>query len=309
MENTKPERRLAAILAADVVGYSRMMGEDETGTLMRLKAFERNIIAPAVDEHSGRIIKRMGDGYIVQFQSVISAIECAIAWQGAAGDPITFRIGVNLGDVIVEDNDLFGEGVNVAARLEAIADPGGIYISEDVWRQSRGKISAQFEDLGEKKLKNISEPLRVYRVVSDDPASFNAHLKRPNDDVQFSWKIPTVLLSPFRQLGAGGDAESVASGLTETLAAALAHFEEFKTIDPGSAALAISDLGALGAGRRLGVDFLLEGSVQTSGRKARIGVQLIDIASGSRVWSDTLDHSLEDVFELQDDITALVAST
>lgn len=309
MTKTRPERRLAAIVAADVVGYSRMMEQDEVGTLNRLKDFERNVVEPAVEEHFGRIVKRMGDGYIVQFQSIVSAVECAMEWQKASDAQITFRIGVNLGDVIVEDDDIYGEGVNLAARLESVANPGEILVSEDVFRQSGGKVSATFQDMGEKTLKNISEPVRVFRLASDEPNSPDTLAGRPADDAQTSWKVATVLVSPFRHLGSGGDAASLASGLTETLAAALAHFEEFKIIDPGSATHKISNLGTLDAGRQLGVEYVLEGSVQISGQKVRVGVQLIDVASGSRVWSDTINREFEDAFELQDDITAFVAST
>lgn len=310
MESAKPERRLAAILAADVVGYSRMMGVDEAGTHTRLKEFEKYVLEPAVAVHSGRIVKRMGDGYLVEFQSVVSAIECAIDWQNGADGQVTFRIGINLGDVIVEDNDLFGEGVNVAARLEAIADPGGVCISEDAWRQSKGRVEARFEDLGEKHLKNIASPIGVYRLVFDD-GQLPEEPQKGSDGggTQSAWKGPKILLSPFRHLGSSRDAEGLASGLTETLAAALAHFEEFELIDPGSAMQSIANLGTLGAGRRIGAEYILEGSVQTAGQKVRIGVQLIEVASGQRVWSDTLDRSLDDAFELQDEITAFVAST
>ncbi len=310
MENNKPTRRLAAILAADVVGYSRMMGEDEAGTLARLKGFERNVIEPTVTNHSGRIVKKMGDGYLVEFQSVVSAVECAISWQNGGDGTVPFRIGINLGDVIVEDDDLFGEGVNVAARLEALADPGGVCLSEDAWRQAKGKLKAQFEDLGSKQLKNIAEPVRVYRLVTDERTAVETSQgSTVSNEAQLSWRGPVILLTPFRHLGSSSEAESLASGLTETLAAALAHFEEFELIDPGSASQAIGSHGTLDAGRMLGAEYVLEGSVQVASQKARIGVQLIEAASGQRVWSDTLDRSLDDVFELQDDVTAFVAST
>ena len=307
MEQNKPTRRLAAILAADVVGYSRMMGEDEAGTLSRLKQFEKDVIGPAVARHAGRIVKQMGDGYLVEFPSVVSAVECAIDWQAQADGSNIFRIGINLGDVIVDGEDLFGEGINLAARLEGMADPGGICLSEDAWRHSKGKIEAQFEDLGERQMKNIAEPVRVFRLVSEGQPDSG----RPDRALgqEATSRDPVILLSPFRHLGANADAESLASGLTETLASALAHFEEFELIDPGSASQAIASLGTLEAGRKLGAEYVLEGSVQVAGQKARIGVQLIATAGGQRVWSDTLDRSLEDVFELQDDITALVAST
>ncbi|NOD78485.1 MULTISPECIES: adenylate/guanylate cyclase domain-containing protein [unclassified Ruegeria] len=310
MENSKPKRRLAAILAADVVGYSNMMGEDEAGTLAHLKDCERKLIQPTVGDFLGSIVKKMGDGYLVEFPSVVSAVQCAIEWQEQMEGPLVFRIGINLGDVIVEDNDLFGEGINVAARLEALAEPGGICLSEDAWRQSKGKVEAQFEDLGSKHLKNIAEPVRVYRLTTGARA-FPDELQKAarRNDSNSTWKPPTVLLSPFRHQGASIDAESLASGLTETLGSALAHFEEFELIDPSSAKQAIANSGALEAGRRLGAEFALEGMVQVAVQKARISVQLVKVSNGQRVWSDTLDRSLDDVFELQDGITALVAST
>ena len=299
------ERRLAAILAADVVGYSRLMGQDEAGTLERLKACEADVIEPAVSRHSGRIFKRMGDGYLIEFASVVAAVECALAWQESARDPILFRIGVHLGDVMVEDGDLFGDGVNVAARLEALAEPGGLCLSEDAQRQVRGKLEAALEDLGEQQLKNISEPMRVFRFAG----RFLPPDDTPAADPAAAWQMPKVLLAPFRQLSASSDAEALAAGVTETLAAALSHFDEFELIDPGITADVITAKGAREAGRQLGATYVLEGSLQIAVGKARIGVQLIDASSGQRVWSETLDRSLDDVFALQDDITAIVAST
>lgn len=294
------ERRLAAILAADVVGYSRLMAADEAGTLERLKAFEAEVIVPAVERHGGRIVKRMGDGYLVEFASVVAAVQCALAWQEGSGKCLAFRIGIHVGDVIVREGDLYGDGVNVACRLEALANPGGLCLSEDAQRYVRGKTHAQFHDIGPQQLKNISEPVRVFQAIVKADVT-------PPDAGAKGWRLPRVLLAPFRPLGS--QAEAVASGLIETLAAALAHFEEFELIDPGSARETIATLGAQAAGRQLGATYILEGSVQLALDKARIGVQLVDVASGERVWSETLDRSLEDVFALQDDITAFVAST
>jgi adenylate cyclase len=306
------ERRLAAILAADVVGYSRLMGADEAGTLARLKACEADVIEPAVAHHGGRIVKRMGDGYLVEFASVVAALDCAMAWQAGAGDPLAFRIGIHLGDVIVQEGDLYGEGVNVAARLEALAEPGGVCVSEDAQRQVRGKTAAQFQDMGPQDLKNIAEPLRVYRATTMDRGTGpgrDAAGTSTSAATAHPWRLPRVLLVPFRHLGSHGDAEALASGLTETLAAALAHFEEFELIDPGGAREAHSTQGAPATGRQSDATYLLEGSVQLALGKARIGVQLIEVTSGRRVWSQTLDRGLDDVFALQDDITAFVAST
>ena len=305
------ERRLAAILAADVVGYSRLMGEDEAGTLACLKACETGVIEPAVAGHGGRIVKRMGDGYLVEFASVVAAVECAMAWQKDASPPLAFRIGIHVGDVMVQDGDIFGDGVNVAARLEALATPGGLCLSEDAQRQVRGKIDMPIEDMGPQQLKNIAEPMRVFRAVIDGAAGDDgAPIEEAEmDNAAGALRMPRILLAPFRHLGSSTDAEALASGLTETLAAALAHFEEFELIDPGSAVRAIADKGALAAGSELGAAYILEGTVQLALGKARIGVQLIDAATGERVWSETLDRSLDDVFALQDEMTAFVAST
>lgn len=303
------ERRLAAILAADVVGYSRIMGADEAGTLARLKNFESEVIDPTVSSHSGRIVKRMGDGYLVEFQSVVSAVECALSWQASAVDPIVFRIGINLGDVIVQDDDLYGDGVNVAARLEALAETGGICLSEDAWRQIRGKVRADFRDLGSKQLKNIAEPVRVFQFVADTACATEGPASGPSQGGSTAFRLRRVLLSPFKHIGASEDADALATGLTETLASALAHFEEFELIDPGAGIRALKTDGALEAGRQLAAHYILEGSVQIAGKRVRVGAQLVDVDSGSRVWSETLNRDFDDVFDLQDDITAFVAST
>lgn len=303
------ERRLAAILAADVVGYSRLMGADEAGTLKRLKTFEADVVIPSVERHGGRIVKRMGDGYLVEFASVVAAVECALAWQVATRDPLSFRIGIHVGDVMVQEGDLYGDGVNVAARLESLATAGGLCLSEDAQRQVRGKIAAEFQDLGPQQLKNIAEPVRVFQTIAKSVSAQTA----PAVSKSAGWRMPRVLLAPFRSLGGQVDGKAdggtLASGLTETLAAALAHFEEFELIDPGAGQKAIADQGARGAGQKVGATYILEGSVQLASGKARIGVQLIDVASGQRIWSQTIDRDLEDVFALQDEITAFVAST
>lgn len=301
------ERRLAAILAADVVGFSRMMGADKAGTLQSLKVLECDLIEPTVAQHAGRIVKRMGDGYLVAFQSVVSAIDCALQWQEGAPAAIPFRIGINLGDVIVVEDDLYGDGVNIAARLEAFADPGGICLSEDAWRYARGKVRVDAQDLGEQTLKNIGAPVRVFRLVVNDAQ--REATEKDCGSRSTAFRLRRVLLSPFRHLGANEDAEMLSAGLTETLAAALAHFEEFELIDPGAGAQAVAEDGALGAGRSLGAHYVLEGTVQIAGKRVRIVCQLVDVATGRRVWSETLNRAGDDVFELQDEITAFVAST
>ena len=286
------QRRLAAILAADVVGYSRLMGADEAGTLARLKACEAEVIEPAVNGHGGRIVKRMGDGYLVEFASVIAAVECGLAWQASTEAPIAFRIGVHLGDVMVDADDLYGDGVNVAARLEALAEPGGLCLSEDAQRQVRGKVEVQFEDLGTQDLKNIAEPLRVFRVRAGDAAPTQEGPAGPEPAGGHS----TLAIVPFRHLG--DPAQSfIAEGLTETLCAALALFDEFAFV------------GKHGGDAAAAPTFLLEGSVQTAGNRARIAVRLSETGSGREVWGNSYDQTTDDVFALQDEIVGSIAST
>ena len=299
------ERRLAAILCADVVGYSRLMGLDEAGTLGCLKAFETDTVEPVVAGHGGRIVKRMGDGYLVAFTSVVAAVEAALAWQSASAAPLRFRIGIHLGDVIIEGDDLYGDGINVAARLEALAEPGGLCLSDDAQRQIRGKLKLPLEDMGEQQLKNIGEPIRVFRTASPGDGAAESAV----DAALATYRLPKILLAPFRHLGSSSDAEALAAGVTETLAAALAHFEELELIDPGSVADLVAERGARAAGRQLGATYVLEGTLQLALGKVRVGVQLIDAESGRRVWSETLDRAGDDVFALQDEVTALVAST
>ncbi len=297
-----PHRRHAAILAADVVGYSALMGEDEAATLARLRACEAEVIEPAVGAHGGRIFKRMGDGYLVEFASVVSAVECAIAWQAGAAEPIGFRIGIHLGDVVVDGDDLLGDGINIAARLEAMADPGGLCLSEDAQRQLRGKLDLSFEDMGEQDLKNIAAPIRVFRL--------GGHAKHAAVPVkQGIWDVPRILLVPFRHRGGGEAGAALADGVTESVAEALSAFEAFDLIDPGLGAEMIEAEGIRETERRLDATYIFEGSVQAYAGRARIRAQLTDAVSGQRLWSDTFDRSAEDTFALEDDIAALVGST
>jgi adenylate cyclase len=213
------ERRLAAILAADVVGYTRLMGADETGTLRRLTELRQQVLEPLIAEHHGRVVKLMGDGLLVEFASVVDALTCAVAWQNdvtereeatEADKRLQFRIGVNLGDVIVEGDDIHGDGVNVAARLEGLAEPGGIYLSDDVYRQVRGKVEAEFEDLGELELKNVAEPVRVYRVSSEPSVSAAAI---PKADAATLPNRPSIAVLPFTVIGGNQDHTDFADGL------------------------------------------------------------------------------------------------
>lgn len=295
-------RRLAAILAADVVGYSTLMERDEAGAFAALRDCETKTIEPAVRAHGGRIFKRMGDGYLVEFASVVSAVECAVAWQAGAATPIRFRIGVHLGDVIVENDDLIGDGVNIASRLEGMAVPGGLCISEDAQRQIRGKLDLSFEDMGQQSLKNITAPIRVFRLGDAAPAP-----APPTASAR--WETPRILFVPFRHRGGGEHGAMLAEGVTASVAQALSAFEAFDLVDPGLAAEVIDAEGSHAAGRRLGATYILEGSLQASGDLARIRVQLINVASGQRAWSESLDRSAADTFALEDDIAAFVGST
>ena len=262
MEGQRVERRLTAILAADVAGYSRLMGEDEEGTLARLNAHRRELIDPMVAEHHGRIVKTTGDGLLIEFPSVVEAVSCALAVQRAmvernAATPeekrITFRIGVNLGDIIVEDGDIHGDGVNIAARLEGIAEPGGICISDDAFRQVRAKVEAEFADIGEQSLKNIARPIRVYRIPIAENATAPT-LPLPDK--------PSIAVLPFANLSGDPEQEYFADGMVEEIITALSRIRWLFVIARNSSftykgqAVDVKQVG-----RELGVRYVLEGSV------------------------------------------------
>ena len=306
------ERKLAAILSADVAGYSRLMGEDETGTLAALKQHRAALIDPTIAEHRGRIVKLMGDGVLVEFGSVVNAVECAVSIQRDmvernADTPdirrITFRIGVNLGDIIIDDDDIYGDGVNVAARLEGLADPGGIAISGTVFDQVKGKLDAGFEDLGTQQVKNIAEPVRAYRVT---PISI-AH--EATGDLPLPEK-PSIAVLPFDNMSDSHDLEYFSDGISEDLTTALSRIDWLFIVARNSAftykgrAIDVKQVG-----RELGVRYILEGSVRRSGDRVRVNVQLIDTKSDRHVWAERFDREMEDVFELQDDIVARIAAT
>jgi adenylate cyclase len=310
---TRAERRLAAVLAADVAGYSRLMGGDEEGTHERLKAHLGELVNPKITEHRGRIVKNTGDGMLAEFASVVDAVRCGVeVQQGMAernaaiplDNRIDFRIGVNLGDVIVEEHDIFGDGVNVAARLEGLAEPGGICISEDAYRQVRGKVNAEFSDIGEQNLKNITPPLRVYRVSSGSTAeaatTMAAALPLPDK--------PSIAVLPFQNMSDDPEQEYFADGMVEEIITALSRIRWLFVIDRNSTftykgrAVDVKQVG-----RELGVRYVLEGSVRKAGLRVRITTQLIDAISGAHLWADHVDGSLEEVFELQDKVALCVA--
>jgi TolB-like protein len=299
-------RRLAAILAADVAGYSRLMGADEEGTLDRLKALRRELIDPKIAEHHGRIVKTTGDGMLVEFASVVDAVRCAVEVQQAiperntdvgADSRIELRIGINLGDVIVEGDDLYGDGVNIAARIEALADAGGVFVSNTVHDHVRDRLPFVFEDLGEQQVKNITRPVRVYRVRDAAPAKTPAALTLPLPDK------PSIAVLPFANMSGDPEQEYFADGMVEEIITALSRIRWLFVIARNSSftykgqAVDVKQVG-----RELGVRYVLEGSVRKAGGRVRITAQLIDALTGMHLWADRFDGSLEDVFDLQDKI-------
>jgi adenylate cyclase len=309
---TRIDRRLAAVLAADIVGYSRMMGADETGTLETLKQWHREVFEPLSAEHGGRIVKLMGDGALVEFASVVDAVNCAVAIQEMLpefnagrqeGRSVKLRIGVNLGDIIIEGGDIFGDGVNVAARLQESAEPGEVVLSATAFEHAGAKISASFSDGGERLLKNIAKPVRIFRWPPHDgqPAiSGSPAITLPDK--------PSIVVLPFDNMSGDREQEFFADGMVESITAALSRIRSFFVIARNSAFTykgKAKDVREIG--RELGVAYLLEGSFQKSGERVRITVQLIEIASGLHLWAEKYDGVISDIFELQDRITEQVA--
>jgi adenylate cyclase len=302
------ERKLAAILAADVAGYSRLMGADEEGTLARLKLCRRELIDPKIAEHRGRIVKTTGDGILIEFGSVVDAVRCALEVQrGMAGrnaempddTRIAFRVGVNLGDVIIDGDDIYGDGVNIAARLEAIAAPGGICISEAAYQQVRDKLAVGFEDLGERELKNIARPVRVYRVGETEAAKERPALALPDR--------PSIAVLPFQNLSGDPEQEYFADGMVEDIIAALSRMRWLFVIARNSSITYKGrTVDVKQVARELGVRYVLEGSVRKAASRVRIAGQLIDGSTGVHLWADRFEGALEDVFDLQDQMTASV---
>jgi TolB-like protein len=312
VEAERVRRRLAAILAADVVGYSRLTGTDEEGTLARLKTLRRELIDPAIAAHRGRIVKTTGDGMLIEFASVVDAVRFAVELQrGLASrngdippdERIEFRVGVHLGDVVVEGDDLLGDGVNVAARLEGIAEPGAICLSGDAYRQVKGRITLPVRDLGEQRLKNIAEPIRIYAVPptsaqpTPSPAAPSVHTPRLS-----------IVVLPFADLGGDKEQDYFVDGITENLTTDLSRI-------PGAFVIARNTaftykgkaVDARQIGRELGVRYVMEGSVQTSENRIRVSAQLIDAESGAHLWAERFDKLRLDLFDMQDEITTRLA--
>jgi TolB-like protein/class 3 adenylate cyclase/Flp pilus assembly protein TadD len=313
-------RRLAAILAADVAGYSRLMGADEEGTHERLQAHHRELVDPKISEHSGRVVKTTGDGMLAEFPSVVDAVRCAAELQHAmidreAGVPedrrIRFRMGINLGDIIVEGDDIFGDGVNVAARLEALAEPGGICISRMVRDQIRDKLAYHFEDLGEQSVKNIARPVRIYALspeaIADLPASSVPPVSAPTQHLAAP-RLSIVVL-PFTNLSNDPEQQYFADGITEDLITDLSRIPDMLVISRNTAfTYQGKRVDTKQIGRELAVRYVLEGSVRRSGNQARINGQLIDAETDAHLWAERFDRTMSDLFALQDEITSHIAS-
>lgn len=304
-------RRLAAIVAADVAGYSRLMGLDEVGTARTLRE-HRKVTDALVAKHGGRLVKTTGDGVLLEFPSVVDAVECALAVQAGMAERneglsqdrrMLFRIGINLGDILIEGEDILGDGVNIAARLEGIADPGGICISSSAYDQVRGKVAVEFTDLGEQTLKNIANPIRVYAVG----VSANA-----DGAVPLSTSIPrlSIVVLPFANIGGDPEQEYFVDGVTESLTTDLSRISSAFVIARNTAftfkgkAIDVKKLG-----RELNVRYVLEGSVQRGGNRLRVNVQLIDVETGSHLWAERFDKPIGDLFDMQDEIVSRLANT
>ncbi|RXH41620.1 adenylate/guanylate cyclase domain-containing protein [Bradyrhizobium zhanjiangense] len=302
-------RKLAAIVAADVVGYSRLMGVDEAETLAALKTHQRELIAPNIAEHQGRIVKTTGDGLLIEFSSVIEAVECAVEVQRAmqgrnedvpADHRIEFRVGVNLGDIIIDGDDIYGDGVNVAARLEALAEANGICVSRVVHDQVRDKLDLVFEDLGERQLKNIARPVHVFRVPA--PAT-ELRTQSASPALALPDK-PSIAVLPFTNMSGDPEQDYLADGMVEDIITALSHFKALFVIARNSSfAYKGRAVDVKVVGRELGVRYVLEGSVRRATNRVRITGQLIDTATGAHLWANRFDGGLGDIFDLQDQVT------
>ncbi|MCH8112221.1 MAG: adenylate/guanylate cyclase domain-containing protein [Proteobacteria bacterium] len=351
------ERRLAAILAADVVGYSRLMGQDEEGTLARLEGLKAEILDPLIAQHRGRVVKLMGDGFLVEFASVVDALICALDWQDAVevrasqvpeDRALRFRIGVNLGDVMVKGDDIYGDGVNVAARLEGMAEPGSVLVSRTVFTHAKGKVPATFEDLGEQELKNIAEPVQVFRVSkgSEDMeipavAKVTSRLRRlpviaatvvllivaagvalwqrpwepreePASLEAMAFPLPdkpSIAVLPFTNLSDDPSQDYFADGMTEDLITDLSKISGLFVIARNSSfSYKGQQVRVRQVAEELGVRYVLEGSVRRVGDQVRINAQLIDATTGGHLWADRFDRDLGDIFKLQDEVIGNIVS-
>lgn len=311
------KQRLAAVLAADMVGYSRLMEGDEAGTLARLRTHRLELIDPAIIKNEGRIIKTTGDGMLVEFQSVTDAVKCAIEVQQRmkrrnADVPqdrrIEFRIGINLGDIIFDEGDIFGDGVNIAARAEQMADVGGICVTAAVATQIGGRLDVTFEDLGEKMLKNISRPVHLYRVALDGPMPEVAVTQAADDRPTVT--KPSIVVLPFDNMSGDPEQEFFADGLTEDIITELSRRHELFVISRNSSFVYKNQpVNVREVAEKLGAQYLVEGSVRKIGDRVRVTVQLIDAVSDAHIWADKYDRKLDDIFAIQDEVTSSIAAT
>ena len=311
MEAGRVERKLSAILAADVAGYSRLMGADEEGTLGRLNGHRREHVDPCIARHRGRIVKTTGDGLLAEFTSVVDAVRCAIDMQtgmaerNAAVAPeerLDFRIGINVGDIIGQDGDVFGDGVNIAARLEKIAEPGGICVSERVQEDTAGKIGLRFDDLGDQALKNIARPIRAFRLRPD-----GAKQLAPSHSAERLPDRPALAVLPFQNMSNNPEQDYFADGIVDDIITALSRFKSFAVIARNSSFVYKGKaVDVRHVARELGVRYVLEGSVRRSGERLRITAQLVETVTGAHLWADRFDGAVADVFDVQDRITESV---
>ena len=315
MEQPRVERRLAAVLAADVAGYSRLIGADEGDTLARLRAIRGDLIDRRIAENRGRIVKTTGDGLLVEFSSVVDALRCATGVQAGMAElniavpadrRLEWRIGINVGDIVVEDGDIFGDGVNVAARLEGLAEPGGICVSARVQEDAAGRLDLAFEDMGEQALKNIARPVRVYRVMMAGAA-----VKSPSQPVSPALPLPdkpSIAVLPFANMSGDPEQEYFADGMVEEIITALSRIRWLFVIARNSTFTYKGQaIDVKRVGRELGVRYVLEGSVRKAGGRVRITAQLIEAETGAHLWAERFDGALDDVFDLQDKVATSVA--
>jgi TolB-like protein/Tfp pilus assembly protein PilF len=308
MAETRIERRLAAILAADVAGYSRLMGVDEEGTLAALKACRREIIDPNIAEYRGRVVKTTGDGALVEFVSAVDAVRCALEIQSAMAEHnadipvsrrIELRIGINVGDIIIDEGDIYGDGVNIAARVETLATPGSICLSDNAFQQIKGKLALNVSDMGEQQLKNIAQPVRVHSVRRENASAHAAKLTPPDK--------PSIAVLPFQNMSGDAEQDYFADGVVEEIITALSHFQQLFVIARNSSFTykgRTPDVKQVG--RELGVRYVLEGSVRKAANRLRITAQLIDAIGGAHLWAGRIDGTFDDIFDLQDQVTEKV---
>jgi len=312
MAPERVERRLAAVLAADVEGYSRLMGADEVGTLAAMRELRRSLVDPAIAAFKGRIVKTTGDGMLVEFASAVDAVTCAAEMQARMAEKdgpsrdIRLRIGINVGDIIIDGDDIFGDGVNIAARIESECEPGGVYLSANAVEQVRGKIAFAFADLGERRLKNIARPVRLYavRMTAVSSAEVSISHGEAGKPLPLPGK-PSIAVLPFQNMSGDPEQEYFADGMVEEITTALSRFNWLFVVARTSTLLYKGRaVNVKQVSRELGVRYLLEGSVRKSGNRVRITGQLIDATTGVHLWADRFDGALENIFELQDQVAA-----